>query len=112
MTTYYIEKNKKIVLFDTDRNKLVNSLKFMPQYKAKDIKETERPIENFEWADTEEHIAKKQKEELQSQVGALEQQTGLTRALREVITTAGLETSSYIAEKVAEIEELAEQLRG
>lgn len=60
---FYIEQNEKIVLFDTDKTKLENTLKFMPQYEDLEIKETERPIENFAFADTPEYLAKKAAEE-------------------------------------------------
>lgn len=41
---FYIEKNNKIVLFDTDKERLVNTLTFMPQYEGLEILETEREI--------------------------------------------------------------------
>lgn len=37
---YYIEKNKKIVLFDENKQKLIDSLVFMPQYKDLEIQWT------------------------------------------------------------------------
>ena len=60
---YYVEENNKIVLFDEDKEKLQNTLSFMPQYRGLEILETKRPIVDFEFADTEEYLAKKQKEE-------------------------------------------------
>lgn len=60
---FYIEQESKIVLFDEDKERLQNTLLFTPQYKGLSIQETDRPIENFEFADTEEYLAKKQKEE-------------------------------------------------
>lgn len=60
---YYVEENNKIVLFDEDKEKLQNTLLFTPQYKGLSIQETDRPIDNFEFADTEEYLAKKQEEE-------------------------------------------------
>lgn len=51
---YYIEQNNKIVLFDEDKKKLQNTILFMPQYADLEIKETSRPIEDFQFADTEE----------------------------------------------------------
>ena len=62
-TTYYILKNDEIVLFDTDKTKIENTLKFMPQYSDCEILETEREIENFQFADTEEYKAQKAEEE-------------------------------------------------
>ena len=44
MTNYYIEQENKIVLFDTDKQKLINTLLFIPQYRGLEIKETEKEI--------------------------------------------------------------------
>lgn len=55
---FYIEKDNKIILFDKDKEKLKNTLTFMPQYRGLEIKETERPIVDFEFADTEEYNTK------------------------------------------------------
>lgn len=44
MMTYYIENNQQIVLYDTDRKRLADTLLFMPQYKGLEILETENPI--------------------------------------------------------------------
>ena len=41
---YYIQENNKIILFDTDINKLQNTLLFMPQYADLPILETENEI--------------------------------------------------------------------
>ena len=62
-TTYYILKDDEIVLFDTNKTNIENTLKFMPQYSDCEILETEREIENFQFADTEEYIAQKAEEE-------------------------------------------------
>ncbi len=56
MTTYYVQQDEKIVLFDTDRQRLANTLNLMPQYSGLEVLETERPVENFEFADTEEYV--------------------------------------------------------
>ena len=63
MTNYYIEKDSKIVMFDTDKTKIQTTLKFTPQYQDLEIKETERPIvlsddgSEFIWADTAEYLS-------------------------------------------------------
>lgn len=62
---YYVEKDNKIVLYDEDREKLENTLALMPDYRDLEIQETERPIENFEFADTEEYKQKQAQEERQ-----------------------------------------------
>ena len=38
---YYIEQNKKIALFDADRQRLENTLLYTPEYSGLEIKETE-----------------------------------------------------------------------
>ena len=69
MTNYYIEKDNKIVLFDTDKQKIKNTLLFMPDLQGAEIKETQRPIDfaddgsGFIWADTPEYLAKELLEE-------------------------------------------------
>ena len=76
MTNYYIEKDNKIVLFDTDKQKIKNTLLFMPDLQGLEIKETQRPIDfaddgsGFVWADTPEYLAEellKEKEIKQAQ---------------------------------------------
>lgn len=109
---FYIEKDNKIVLFDKDRNKLETTLSFMPQYKDLEIKETDRPIENFEFADTPEYIAKKQYQQLVNEVNTLEQQYNMYRWQREMILAEGSSASDYAKSKAQEIEDLAEVLRG
>ncbi|MBO7190578.1 MAG: hypothetical protein J6V32_00480 [Elusimicrobiaceae bacterium] len=111
MTIYYIEQEEKIVLFDTDRAKLENTLKFTPQYQGLEIKETERPIENFEWADTPEYITKKHRQELENQVAGLEASTGLIRPMRELVLAENSVVSDFVKAKAQEIETLARELR-
>ncbi|MCQ2410619.1 MAG: hypothetical protein MJ053_03790 [Elusimicrobiaceae bacterium] len=109
--TYYIELNNQIVLFDTNREKLESTLKFMPQYAGLEIKETQRPIENFEFADTPQYLAQKQHQKLENQVTALEAATGLIRPLREIILAGNIAVGTYVQEKVQEIETLCVGLR-
>ena len=111
MTTYYIEKDGKIKLHDTDKNRIKNTLKLMPQYAGLAIQETERPIENCEWADTPAYIAKKHRQELESQVAVLEASTGLIRPMREGVLAEGAAYSEYTKTKAQEIEDLAQELR-
>lgn len=109
---FYIEQNDKIVLFDEDRNKLEKTISFTPQYKDLEIKETDRPIENFEFADTPEYIAKKERQQLEQQVSDLEIKYGMNRWQREIILAYGSTASDYSKSKAQEIEDLAENLRG
>ena len=109
--TYYIEQEGQIKLHDTDRARLERTLQFMPQYAEATIQETQRPIENCRWADTEEYIAQKQHDETAAQVASLEASTGLVRPLREAITAGQIPVSSYVLMKVQEIDSLAQGLR-
>ena len=54
---YYIIENNKILLFDTDKQRLINSLEFMPQYQNLEVLETNRPIIDGVFADTPEYEA-------------------------------------------------------
>lgn len=64
---FYIQQDEKIVLFDTDKEKLQNTLAFMPQYEDLKVLETEKNIVVFDgvfyFEDDEEYIAKKQRAE-------------------------------------------------
>ncbi len=111
MTTYYIEQNGQIKLHDTDKNRIETTLKFMPQYAGLELKETDRPIENCEWADTPQYIAKKHRQELEQQVAGLEASTGLIRPMREMVLAEASVSSVYVKTKAREIEELAAALR-
>ena len=53
---FYIEDNNKIVLFDEDKQKLQDTITFMPQYKGLEIKEAEEGyiIYNYELMTVEE----------------------------------------------------------
>lgn len=64
MTNYYIEEAGEILLHDTDRQRLINTINgFMTQYKDLEILETERPIVNKQFADTDEYLAEQEKAE-------------------------------------------------
>lgn len=102
---FYIEENNKIVLFNENRNILEKTISFMPQYKDLEIKETDRPIENFEFSDTPEYIAKKTKEQIQSQIEQLEA-TITARNLRNA-----LQGDEYALAKIAEVEADIAELR-
>lgn len=111
MTTYYIEQDGQIKLHDTNRARLENTLLFMPQFTGLIVQETERPIENCQWADSEEYITEKHKKDVENQVALLEESTGLTRPIREIINTGRINVSDYVTNKVQEIEILAAELR-
>ena len=66
MTNYYIQdENEKIVLFDKDKQKLQNTITFMPQYEGWEIKEVEEGfvIYDFELMTVEEMEAKETQKE-------------------------------------------------
>lgn len=67
---YYIEQDNKIVLFEASLEVLKNTLDFMPQYAGLPILETDRPIVDFQFADTEEYIAEQERKE-KERVGKL-----------------------------------------
>lgn len=62
---FYIEDNNKIVLFDEDKQKLQDTIAFMPQYEGLEIKEVEEGyvIYDFELMTIEEMTEKKGQKE-------------------------------------------------
>ena len=60
---YYIEQDNKIVLFEDSLELLKNTLDLMPQYADLPILETDRPIVDFQFTDTEEYIAEQTRKE-------------------------------------------------
>ena len=64
---FYIEKDNKILLYNTDRQKIENTQALFLEYQDLEIKETDRPIVDFEFADTpewEQKQAEKERERL------------------------------------------------
>ena len=62
---FYIEDNSKIVLFDDDKQKLQNTISFMPQYEGLEIQEVEEGyvIYDFELMTVEEMEAEQAQQE-------------------------------------------------
>lgn len=62
---FYIENENKILLFDEDKQKLQNTIAFMPQYQGLEIKEVEEGyvIYDFELMTVEEMETKKAQKE-------------------------------------------------
>lgn len=58
MSNFYVEKDNKIVLFDNNFERLQNTLILVPELQGLEIQETERPIIDFQFADTEEFNVK------------------------------------------------------
>ncbi|MCD7879658.1 MAG: hypothetical protein LUG16_06990 [Candidatus Gastranaerophilales bacterium] len=63
MTTYYIKQNDTIVLSDTDKQRLINTLVFTPQYKDLEIQETENLIKDGVLYTEEEYEAEQAEKE-------------------------------------------------
>lgn len=60
---FYIQQDEKIVLFDENLERLQNTIAIMPQYEGLEILETDRPIVDFKFADTEEYIKEQEEKE-------------------------------------------------
>ena len=62
---FYIQQDEKIVLFDEDKQKLQNTISFMPQYEGLEIKEVQEGyvIYDFELMTVEEKEAKEKQKE-------------------------------------------------
>ena len=71
---YYVEQDNIILFFDEDLQKLQNTIAFCPQYKDLEIKETDRPIVNFGFADTEEWQKQKAQQEREKQKAEIQNQ--------------------------------------
>lgn len=111
--TYYIEHENKIVLCDNDKTKLQATLTMMPQYAACQIQETDRPIVDFEFADTPQYQAKSAAAEKAARIAELQGQLDVLdlkaiRALRAISAGTGAEADSA---KLAELEEQAAEIR-
>ena len=101
---FYIEENEKIVLFDENYGKLVDTLKFMPQYAGLEIQETDRPIVDFEFADTEEYKERKAKEERQRLDSLTLTPADVERALYKAKGMDFEDLKALIAEKIPTID--------
>lgn len=62
---FYIENENKIILFDDDKQKIQNTIDFLPQYEGLEIKETQDSyvIYDFELMTVEEKEAKEKQKE-------------------------------------------------
>ena len=69
---FYIEKDSKIILSDSDLNRLKTTLKFMPDFSESDIKETDKEIENGLFTDTVEYFEYKKNDLLNNLKSAFE----------------------------------------
>lgn len=119
---YYVENNGKIVLFDTDKEKIQNTLMFMPELEGLEISETERPIvlsddsSEFVWADTAEYLseelakAKQQRiDEIKAQLTELDQKR--IRALCEPSTLTNESNQTWLEYYNNQVLQLREELQ-
>lgn len=60
---FYVEKDNKIVLFNEDKQVILNTQEVFSDYAGLEIKETDRPIVDYQFADTEKFIAAQNKRE-------------------------------------------------
>ena len=96
MTNYYIEKDNKIVLSDEDKQRLENTIAHMPQYEGLEIQETDRPIVDYQFADTEEYLLK----QIQAREDTFNQQFFNTSLgyIRRKVTMATGETKDFLSD--------------
>ena len=94
MTNYYIEKDNKILLFDEDKQKLQNTIAFMPQYQGLEIKEVQEgyAIYNSELITIEEMESK----EAQKECERLNHLTCTALDIATLIKTLGLTDSEIL----------------
>ena len=93
---FYIEDNNKIVLFDEDKQRLENTIAHIPQYQGLEIQETDRPIVDYQFADTEEYLLK----QIQAREDTFNQQffnTSLGYIRRKVSMATG-ETKDFLSD--------------
>lgn len=103
---YYIEENNKIVLFDEDRQKLQDTLNFMPQYKDLEIKEVQEGyvIVNFELMTIEEAQEKSQQKEREQLDSLTLTPADVERALYKAKSMDFEDLKALIAEKIPTID--------
>ena len=70
---YIVKKDEKIILVDEDLERLERTVAFMPDLADCTIEETDRDIDGFEFADTEEYKAKKENEARIARIAELKQ---------------------------------------
>lgn len=104
---YYVEKDNEIVLFDEDKQKIINMLKHL-EYAGLEIKETERPIENYQFADTQEYKTKVLEQERLRHIEAIKSQLNVIDSKTIRALRAG--ESEYLQQYEAQAVALREQL--
>jgi hypothetical protein len=101
---YYVEQDGQIVLYDEDRQVLENTLEFTPQYAGLEIKVTDRPIVDFEWADTPEWEAEQARKEREKLDGLALTPADVERALYKAKGMDFEDLKALIAEKAPQLD--------
>lgn len=111
---YYIEDNGQIVLYDESREVLENTLEFTPQYAGLEIKETDRPIVDFEFADTEEWQEKQAQKEREriSKLSLTKREVFLALYKAKGITPEQIRSQLLSPEALIEFDYASEYFRG
>ena len=111
---YYIEDNGQIVLYDKSREVLENTLEFTPQYAGLEIQETDRPIVDFEWADTEEWQEKQAQKEREriSKLSLTKREVFLALYKAKGITPEQIRSQLLSPEALIEFDYASEYFRG
>ena len=111
---YYVEQDGQIVLYDEDRQVLENTLEFTPQYAGLEIKETDRPIVDFEFADTEEWQEKQAQKEREriSKLSLTKREVFLALYKAKGITPEQIRSQLLSPEALIEFDYASEYFRG
>lgn len=110
---FYIEKDNRIVLAYEKKSDLENALLVCFEYAGLEIKETDRPIINCQFADTEEFKQQQAEQEKLARILEIKSQlidldTLAVRPLRAILTDCGTDEDK---EKLKDIEMQASNLR-
>jgi len=111
---YYLELNGKIILFDESKDKLLSTISLMPQYQGLEIKETERPIVDFQFADTQEYKEEQEriKRERLNMLSLTKREVFLALYKAKKITPEQLRTQITDTEALIEFDFANEYFRG
>ena len=108
---FVVEKDNKIILADTDRERLETTLKFMPDVQDYVIEKTDRPIDNCEYADTPEYFTKKNEQISEVRASLYAQLIDPLHAEKQRKVVLGTWTEEMEAEYVAKVKELTAKIQ-
>ena len=110
---FYVENNNNIVIADDNKERLETTLKFLPQYKGLEIKESDVSIVQYndKWyfVNDEAYIAKKQEQEKQRKRQEILDK--LDKLDLKSIRAIRANDEEYIAQYEAQAQELRKQLQ-